>query len=188
MPDLNRINYLSLFCSCVGHAAIVGGILYGLSDFREERVGLKRSTQPLVVELIPIDHMSDAKTGGAAPNHDEAPAVVPRQGTAPLSRPTKSLAEPIRLVSKPGDAVGTMLAPEGAGEHGSTTARTSANISAASMRLLRAAVAIRRKRVACIWRASPSWPLGSIAPAPSSRAGSRKAPVPNCSTMRRSRP
>ncbi|MES2021794.1 MAG: energy transducer TonB [Pseudomonadota bacterium] len=122
MPDLNRINYLSLFCSCVGHAAIVGGILYGLSDFREERVGLKRSTQPLVVELIPIDHMSDAKTGGAAPNHDEAPAVVPRQGTAPLSRPTKSLAEPIRLVSKPGDAVGTMLAPEGAGEHGSTTA------------------------------------------------------------------
>ncbi len=121
MPGPSRINFLSLFCSCVGHAAIVGGIIYGLSDFRKERVGLKEASQPLVMEMIPLDHKSHANSGAAAPNHDDARLVMSRSGSSPLPKPARLLPEPIKLVSRPGDAVGAALATDAADDHGSTT-------------------------------------------------------------------
>ncbi len=121
MPGPNRINFLSLFCSCVGHAAILGGIMYGLSDFRKERVGLKPSQHPLVIELIPLDQIN-ATSGAAAANHDDAPSTIARKGAERAAKTANPPPPAVRLVAKPGDTAGTMLAAEGAGDQGSTTA------------------------------------------------------------------
>jgi protein TonB len=69
MPGPNRINFLSLFCSCVGHAVILGGIIYGLSDHRPEKPGLREVRTPLVVELLPLAPDESARRNAVESAH-----------------------------------------------------------------------------------------------------------------------
>lgn len=103
MPGPNRINFLSLFCSCVGHAAILGGIMYGLTDFHRERIGLKQSSRTLVMELIPLDRTNDAHDTASAFNRAEPLALVARMDQGAFPKKIAPPREAIELVSKPGD-------------------------------------------------------------------------------------
>lgn len=78
MPAINRINLLSMFCSCVAHAAILGGCL--LAGYRAPHVATVRTQQvtTMAVSFAP------------------ARRVTPPQPDAP---PTRPVGTPIGTVS-----------------------------------------------------------------------------------------
>ncbi len=99
MPGPNRINFPGLFCSCVGQAVILGGILYGLSDSHRERLGIRDAHAPLVLEFEPF-RAEGTRSRAAKADHVAAAA-------APLAKGKRRLAE---LVS-PGDPARPAAAP-----------------------------------------------------------------------------
>lgn len=99
MPGPNRINFPGLFCSCVGQAVILGGILYGLSDSRQERLGIKDAHAPLILKFEPF---SAEGAPSRAVNADHVSAAV-----SPLAEGKRRLAEPVY----PGDPARTEAVP-----------------------------------------------------------------------------
>lgn len=119
MAGPDRINFLSLFCSCVGHAAILGGILFGLSEHRREAVGATPSA-PLMIKLIPLDRADGAR----GKRHDAAPAPAPPSGRGGAQAP-----EPVRagpptalVVAPPGDVATPVASGESEGGRGAASA------------------------------------------------------------------
>lgn len=79
MPGSNRINLLSLFCSCVGNAVILGGIMYGLSQSSQEKLGLKQASRPLVIELVPLDRADTARGDFAGQKREDVRVALSRR-------------------------------------------------------------------------------------------------------------
>lgn len=105
MPGPNRINFLSLFCSCVGHAAILGGIVYGLSDHRPEKLGLKETRAALVVELIPLAPAEGAQPDARKTEHSRSPALPPSEGRRRVAELLPVAASVTRTSTSTGDAI-----------------------------------------------------------------------------------
>lgn len=122
MPGPGRINYLSLFCSCVGQAALLGGIMFGLSDFRKERAGFTPSGLPLVVEMIPLTTKRGTVPGADAPHPADPPARQAHSGMADVPRSAEALPEPTTPVVGPGLAPGPVPAAAAAPDQGAKTA------------------------------------------------------------------
>lgn len=103
MPGPNRINFPGLFCSCVGQAVILGGILYGLSDSRRERLGIKDAHAPLVLQFEPFS--ADGAPSRSVKADHVATAVTP------LADSKRRLAEPVKS-SDPASAEAVPAADE----------------------------------------------------------------------------
>lgn len=105
MPDSNRINLPSVLCSCVGQAAILGGFAYGLYDFRRAQLGSPKAGLPLVVEMIPLDEVSTARSGGSISTKMALNPVSHvgkghgRLPTQPVALVTKSVEQPEMAVA-----------------------------------------------------------------------------------------
>lgn len=131
MPGPHRINFLGLFCSCVGQAAILGGILYGLSDHRRDQLGQRQASRPLVVELIPLDRARGAQGSAPARPVAEAHNPISLDGEGQGPAPVKTLAA-VKLTARPGVAA----RPESDAEAGpEPSAATTADFSDYQRRL-----------------------------------------------------
>lgn len=85
-----RINLPGLLCSCVGQAIILGGILYGLLDFRHEPLGGGRTVAPMALtfEPLPAEPLPSERRSGAKP----------AEATKPLARRARRVLQPVDAV------------------------------------------------------------------------------------------
>lgn len=139
MPAPNRINFLSLFCSCVGHAAILGGIIYGLADHDRDKPGPKDARAPLVVELLALDSAEGAASRGAKraveSEHSRIAAPIPAGSGHRSAQP----ADPsVAAVLASESAGGGAIAPGGSEAEGARAVSSPADFSDYQRRLYQA--------------------------------------------------
>lgn len=86
-PGPNRINYAGLTCSCVGHAAALGGLLFAGWNAPRRELAPKARAGPVVVNLVSYDRSEDRPP----PTRPTEPSHAPASATARAPEPQAAM-------------------------------------------------------------------------------------------------
>lgn len=114
MPGPSRIDLVGMLCSCIGHAAIFGGLLLSSSLAPPRKLAPNPSSAPLVVTLFPVDRAKRP----ASPNSNDRKADSPAFDSGDGSRrpaSTEAAVGPTASIERPlsSDHDGTATSPSG---------------------------------------------------------------------------
>lgn len=131
MPGPSRIYIGGMLCSCLGHAVLLGGILFSSASTTLRAPAQVETGPVLLIELIPLDRLGESDPAGHIPQVAEPPLAVLEQNNIVAVAPGRIEPDPVRA----GPAVASAPAQAGPVSASALASRSSSEFTEYQRRL-----------------------------------------------------